>query len=349
MAQVTDGLTNLRPASETDRRSVFVPNLPSSNMPIETRTSAVPKSAHGPALAILLTGLPGAGKTSIARELASRMEAIGHRVTILDADELRSCISPDLGFSGPDREANLRRAGLIAAEVAKHGGTVICSFVSAHEHSRQELCEAVQQYGTFLLMYISTPLEECERRDPNGLYRKARAGLLGGFPGISDIYEVPEHCDSVVDTTGLTVADATDRVIRGLAVKTLTPDLWLLAGLRAVRPAASAAQCDIEKRRARLFQRVLQVMPTNRIRLGTLARQLGVERHTIEKAVRSITGRTFRQLQQVILLQRAGLLLKQGRTVKETAFDLGFGSPQAFDRFVKRTSGETPSSLRQPI
>jgi adenylyl-sulfate kinase len=327
---------------------VCVPKAGATSQPgTETRR------AHSPGLAIFLTGLPAAGKTSIARELGTRLASLGRCVTMLDGDELRSRVSPDLGFSRSDREANLRCASVIATEVVKHGGIVVCSFVAPYEQSRQEFRDSVQEHGKFVLVHVATPLNECERRDPKGLYRKARVGILARFTGISDLYEVPRHSDIAIDTTALTVTESADLVVRGLAAKGLLVGLWLTALLHVSATTISeqpkmgvASAFRRTERHDRLFQRVLQATAERRVSLSELARHIGVERHTIEKLVRSTTGQSFRQLQQVLLLERAKLLLDQGKPIKEVAFDLGFEHPQSFHRFVKKFSGTTPSCLR---
>jgi len=310
------------------------------------------RRAHGPGLAIFLTGLSASGKTSIARELGTRLASAGYPVTMLDGDEMRTRIAPHLGFSRSDRETNLRCAGVIASEVVKHGGLAICSFIAPYERSRREIREAVQRYGKFFLVHVSTPAGECERRDPKGLYRKARAGVLTSFTGISDIYEPPADCDIAIDTTGLTVGDSTDRVWRGIAAQSLPNGLWLAIGLQLAHKATAKQEnghahtpAPNEERRTRLFQSVLKATAERRVTLREVAHTMGVERRTVEKIVRSATGRTFRQLQRILLLERAKLLLEQGKSIKEVAFELGFGYPQSFHRFIRKSSGATPSTL----
>jgi adenylyl-sulfate kinase len=313
-----------------------------------------PRQGHSPGFTVLLTGLSGAGKTTVAHELGSRFALAGYRVTLLDGDELRSRISPDLGFSRADREANLRRAGLIAAEVVKHGGIVICSFIAPYEQSRREIRETVQQHGRFFLVHLSTPLEECERRDPKGLYRKARAGLLSSFTGISDIYEIPVECEVVIDTTGMTVSETADQIGCRLIASGLPPGVWLAADVHLPHNANSPQELprhpfliSNEKRHARLFHSVLDAITQRRVTLSEIAREVGVERHTLEKVIRLITGQSFRHLRQTVLLARAKTLLDQGKAIKEVAFELGFVHPQSFHRFVRKSSGTTPLSLAE--
>jgi adenylyl-sulfate kinase len=303
-------------------------------------------------LAIFLTGLSGAGKTTIAREIGARLSSIGHRVTLLDGDDLRARVSPDLGFSRSDREANLRRAAIIASEVVKHGGIVICSFIAPYEQSRREVGEAIQQHGIFFLVHLATPREECERRDPKGLYRKARAGLLTNFTGISDVYEEPAYCDLKIDTTGVTAWESAQCIARSLASKGFAVGLWLAAALHLVKPEPAASRSTPlavknSERQIRLLQGVLQATAERRVTLAEVADGLGVERHTVEKVVRATTGQSFRELQRTLLLERASQLATQGKAIKEIAFELRFGSPQSFHRFIRKTSGKTPSLLRR--
>ena len=309
-----------------------------------------PGQGHG--LAIFLTGLSGAGKTTIAREIGARLSFMGYRVTLLDGDDLRARVSPDLGFSRSDREANLRRAAIIASEVVKHGGIVICSFIAPYEQSRREIREAIQQHGRFFLVHLATPGEECERRDPKGLYSKARAGLLTNFTGISDVYEEPAYCDLKIDTTGATAWESAQCIARGLASKGFAVGLWLAVALHLVKPEPAASRSTPlavknSERQIRLLQGVLQAIAERRVTLAEVADSLGVERHTIEKVVRVTTGQSFRELQRTILLERASQLAAQGKAIKEIAFELRFGSPQSFHRFIRKTSGKTPSLLRR--
>lgn len=335
-------------------------NTPVSAAALKLETSpqgvcVVPRNVlrePGRGLAIFLTGLSGAGKTSIARKMGACLSSIGHQVTLLDGDDMRARISPDLGFSRSDREANLRRMAIIAIEVVKHGGIVICSFIAPYEQSRREIGEAIQQHGGFFLVHLATPCEECERRDTKGLYRKARVGLLSNFTGISDVYEEPAHCDLKIDTTGVTVGESAQRIARALTSKGFAVGLWLMAALHLVKPESSATNrpslvaARNSERQVRLLQGVLQATVERRATLTEVAAELGVERHTIEKVVRATTGQTFRELQRTILVERASRLAAEGKAIKEIAFELRFGSPQSFHRFIRKTCGKTPSLLR---
>jgi sulfate adenylyltransferase len=166
-------------------------------------------------LTVFFTGFSGSGKSTIARALAGRLAERGDRtVSLLDGDVVRRSLSAGLGFSREDRDRNITRIGWVAAEVTRHGGVAVCAPIAPYASVRAEVRRLVEQYGDFVLVHVSTPLAECERRDRKGLYAKARAGVIPAFTGISDPYEVPDDADLSVDTTDLTIAEATDRVLR---------------------------------------------------------------------------------------------------------------------------------------
>jgi sulfate adenylyltransferase len=148
---------------------------------------------------VWLTGLSGAGKSTIAGILTARLERRGRTVTLLDGDVVRTHLSKGLGFSKEDRDANIRRIGFVASEVVRHQGAVICAVVSPYESTRNEVRQMVGA-PSFVLVYVATPLEECERRDVKGLYAKARRGEITGMTGIDDPYEPPVSPDIVLTT-----------------------------------------------------------------------------------------------------------------------------------------------------
>ncbi len=171
-----------------------------------------PRSRRG--LVVMFTGLSGSGKSTIARVLVQRIShETARTVSLLDGDVVRQLISSGLGFDRESRLVNLRRIGWIAAEVARHGGIAVCAPIAPYAEIRQELREMAEANGDFLLVHVSTPLEECERRDLKGLYAKARAGLVTEFTGISDPYEVPDDADLSIDTTDVSVEEATQTVL----------------------------------------------------------------------------------------------------------------------------------------
>jgi sulfate adenylyltransferase len=168
---------------------------------------------HGRGLTVFFTGLSGSGKSTIARGLADALvERGGRTVTLLDGDVVRRLLSAGLTFSRDDRDLNIRRIGYVAAEITRHGGVAICAPIAPYARTRAEVRRMVEAAGDFVLIHVSTPLEECERRDRKGLYAKARAGEIPEFTGISDPYEAPGDADVTIDTTPLSADDAVARV-----------------------------------------------------------------------------------------------------------------------------------------
>lgn len=140
---------------------------------------------------VWFTGLPCAGKSTLAEHLARLLRQCGQEVVILDGDAVRQTISLDLGFSREHRHANARRVAGLAAAVVRHGGIALCALVSPYKESRARAREIVGS-ADFIEVFVDTPIEVCERRDVKGLYRLARAGTLDHFTGVSDPYEAPE-------------------------------------------------------------------------------------------------------------------------------------------------------------
>lgn len=162
---------------------------------------------------IWLTGLSGAGKSTIAAALVPRLVAAGATVEPLDGDALRAAM-PGTGFSRADRDGHVRRVGYLASRLEAHGVTVVASLISPYRESRAAVRA---QCARFVEVHVATDLAECERRDPKGLYKKARAGAINQFTGLDDPYEAPEAPEIVVDTTRETAAAAADRIVRWLA------------------------------------------------------------------------------------------------------------------------------------
>jgi sulfate adenylyltransferase len=170
---------------------------------------------HG--FTVLLTGLPGAGKSSIASGLTTVLrERTALDVTLLDGDQVRRHLSSDLGFSKADRDANVRRIGSVASEITAKGGVAICALIAPYASARREARSMVERVGVFVEVHVATPLAVCEARDPKGLYKRARAGEIEGFTGIDDPYEEPETPEIRIDTTELDADRAIDRVLAGL-------------------------------------------------------------------------------------------------------------------------------------
>jgi len=165
-------------------------------------------------IAILITGLPAAGKTTLGTALAAELGGrFGRTVTLLDGDEVRKLLSSELGFSREHRRLNVLRHGYIAAEIARHGGIAICSLIAPYAADRSEMRRMVARCGSFVEVFLSTPLAECERRDPKGLYSRARAGELMHMTGIDDPYEPPLRPELELNGAQLSVADSVAAVI----------------------------------------------------------------------------------------------------------------------------------------
>jgi sulfate adenylyltransferase len=123
----------------------------------------------------------------------------GRQVTVLDGDVVRTHLSKGLGFSKADRDTNIRRIGYVAAEIVRHGGTVVCAAVSPYRATRNDVRNMVGK-DHFVEIFVDTPLEVCEARDTKGMYAKARRGEIAGFTGIDDPYEAPQHAELTLDT-----------------------------------------------------------------------------------------------------------------------------------------------------
>lgn len=140
---------------------------------------------------VWLTGLPAAGKTTIAKALQTELENRGCVITMLDGDGvMRQVLSSELGFTREDRDLNVQRAGFVAGEVVRHGGVAICALVSPYTDARLRVSRMIGPH--FVEIYVRTPLHICEHRDPKGLYRRARAGELKHLTGVDDPYEEPD-------------------------------------------------------------------------------------------------------------------------------------------------------------
>ena len=166
---------------------------------------------------VFFTGLSGAGKSTIARVLLSKLLEVGERtVTLLDGDIVRKNLSSELGFSRAHRDLNIQRIGFVASEITKHGGIALCAPIAPYMATRRKVREMVEANGGFVEVYVSTSLAACEARDRKGLYAKARAGLIKEFTGISDPYEAPENAELVIDTADCTPLEAAQMIVTRL-------------------------------------------------------------------------------------------------------------------------------------
>ncbi len=171
---------------------------------------------HEEPATVWLTGLSGAGKSTIAFELERTLIASGHPVYVLDGDNIRHGLSRDLGFSPEDRTENIRRVAEVAKLFNEAGLLVITSFISPYRADR-DLARAIIGGERFIETYLSTSLQVCEQRDPKGLYRKVRQGVIPEFTGISAPYEAPESAEIILDTGLLSVSDCVADIMQKLA------------------------------------------------------------------------------------------------------------------------------------
>jgi sulfate adenylyltransferase len=154
---------------------------------------------HRQGVCVWFTGLSGAGKSATAEILVTLLLEHGRQVTLLDGDVVRTHLSKGLGFSKEDRDTNIRRIGFVAAEITRHGGVAVCSAISPYRATRND-ARGMVGAERFIEVFVDTPLEVCEQRDPKGLYAKARRGELKEFTGIDDPYEAPKHAEITLDT-----------------------------------------------------------------------------------------------------------------------------------------------------
>jgi len=167
---------------------------------------------------VAIVGLSGAGKSTLARALKAKLqEEDGDPVSLLDADVARRHLSSELGFSKEHRSLNVRRFGYVASEIVRHNGVVICTNIAPYEEDRQFNRSLVQQHGGYLEVFVDTPIEVCESRDPKGMYAKARQGRIGQFTGVSDAYERPTNPDIRI-TPDTKVEDAVKIIMESIAL-----------------------------------------------------------------------------------------------------------------------------------
>jgi adenylyl-sulfate kinase len=158
-----------------------------------------------------LTGLSGAGKSTISTRLCALLEARGHRAVVLDGDALRHGLNKDLGFSDADRRENIRRVAEVARLMADAGLIVVVALISPFRADR-DAARALFPAGKFAEVFVDTPLHVAEARDPKGLYRRARAGEIPAFTGIDSPYEAPLKAELVIDTASVSAEAAAERI-----------------------------------------------------------------------------------------------------------------------------------------
>jgi adenylyl-sulfate kinase len=165
------------------------------------------------------TGLSGAGKTTVAAKLAPTLAERGHRVELLDGDEVRTNLCQELGFSREDRDTNIARIGYVAGKLAKHGVAVLVAAISPYRQARDGVRA---QVDNFVEVYVAAPVSTCAERDVKGLYAKALAGQISNFTGVSDPYEPPLTPEIVLHTEAESVDESVEHVLTWLEANELT-------------------------------------------------------------------------------------------------------------------------------
>lgn len=208
-----DRLTNMTSACGVVERGISRENsLTWHNMDITRELRE--RQLNQKAITIWMTGLSGSGKSTISNELEKRLFSMGKHTMLLDGDNVRMGLNKNLGFGEKDRIENIRRIAEVSKLMNDAGLIVMTAFISPYRLDRRKAKEIIGE--NFIEVYVSTPLEECERRDVKGLYRAARAGEIPEFTGISSPYEPPENPDIVVDTEKNTLEECVDIILKGI-------------------------------------------------------------------------------------------------------------------------------------
>lgn len=179
-----------------------------------TKESRCAHKAQKPCI-LWFTGFSGSGKSTIANAVEHRLAELKQHTYLLDGDNVRHGLNKDLGFTDEDRIENIRRIGEMSKLFVDAGLIVVTAFISPFKAERQLVRDLVDK-GEFFEVFMSTPLETCEERDPKGLYKKAREGKIKNFTGIDSEYEPPENPEVTLDTSTMTVEECVDRVISHL-------------------------------------------------------------------------------------------------------------------------------------
>lgn len=166
---------------------------------------------------LLLTGLPAAGKTTLAQTLGEQLRRAGARVEVLDGDAVRAHSERRLGYTRADRERQLERVGELAIDAVKRGEIAVCALIAPYRAAREALRQRASRVGRFYEIHLTTTLAVCEQRDPKGHYAAARAGKIAHFTGISDPYETPQAPELRLDLGTLSAAAAARHIVDRLA------------------------------------------------------------------------------------------------------------------------------------
>lgn len=181
--------------------------------------------AGRPGFTVWFTGLSGSGKTTLALAVGKRLLERGvPYVQRLDGDVVRESLTRDLGFSREDRDENIRRVAFVARLLAANGTVVLASFVSPYRQARENARRECETAAPFVEVFVDCPIEELIRRDTKGLYKKALAGEIGNFTGVSDPYEPPENPDIHIDTSKTDLEEAAETILARLEQVRLIPE-----------------------------------------------------------------------------------------------------------------------------
>jgi adenylyl-sulfate kinase len=172
-------------------------------------------------LTLWFTGLSGSGKSTLATYLTPKLKELGKKVEVLDGDEVRENLSKGLGFSKEDRDTNIRRIGFVANLLARNGVVAITAAISPYREVRNEVRSKAQ--AAFVEVYVHCPIDVLEDRDTKGLYKKAKAGIIKNFTGISDPYEAPDNPEVIVDTSKETIEESAETILAYLRKRGLLP------------------------------------------------------------------------------------------------------------------------------
>jgi adenylyl-sulfate kinase len=178
---------------------------------------------RGGGFTLWFTGLSGSGKSTIAHIVGPELDRRGLYVEYLDGDTVRTHLSKGLGFSKEDRDTNIERIGWVASRITRQGGAVIAAAISPYEETRAKARALVEEFGAFVEVHVKASVDECARRDVNGLYAKAFAGEIKGFTGVDDPYEAPADPEVVVDTETTSPEEAAALVVARLEELGLVP------------------------------------------------------------------------------------------------------------------------------
>ncbi len=193
--------------------------------------------SNGKGFTIWLTGLSGAGKTTLATEMARELRARGVSVEVLDGDQVRTNLSKGLGFSKEDRDTNIRRIGYVCRLLSRNGVAAIAAAISPYREARDEVRRLVEQDGAeFLEVFVTCPIDVLAERDVKGLYKKALAGEIKGFTGVDDPYEEPLAPDVIIESDRELVDFSAMKIINELEQRELVPKVEIPG-----QPAASNA------------------------------------------------------------------------------------------------------------